>query len=65
MIGFIEVHSLKNNEPYILNISIIGEIVTNKNNTVRIFPVGYNNVSYFDVKETYDEIKQKLIMVLA
>ena len=65
MVGFIEVHSLKNEEPYILNMSIIGEIVTNKDNTVRIFPVGYNDVRYFDIKESYDEIKQKLIMVLA
>lgn len=64
MIGFIELHDLEN-DPYILNISTIESIMVDKNGDTVIYPAGQSDVCYYKVKESYDEVRQKLINVLA
>ena len=64
MIGFIELHTLEG-DPYILNMSIIESIDVDKDGNTIIYPVGQNEIYYYKVKESYDEVKQKLRTVLA
>lgn len=64
MIGFIELHNLEN-DAYILNMSEIRSIMVNENGNTIIYPAGQSGVLYYKVRESYDEVKQKLITVLA
>lgn len=63
MIGFIEVHDLEN-DPYILNMSTIECINVDENGNTVIYPTGQSDVCYYKVRESYDEVRQKLITVL-
>ena len=64
MVGFIEVHDL-NGVPYILNMSAIESISVNSDGDAVIYPINQREVAYYKTKESYDEVRQKLIMVLA
>lgn len=64
MIGFIELHDLENN-PYILNMSVIESIMTDENGNTVIYPADQSSIMYYKARESYDEIKYKLREVLA
>ena len=63
MLGFIELHNLEG-DPYILNMSSIGEVTVNEDGNTVIYPIGQREICYYKVKESYDEVRQNLIGVL-
>lgn len=63
MIGFIEVHDLENN-PYILNVNIIESVEVNEKGHTVIYPINSKEVRYYKVLESYEEIREKMKMIL-
>lgn len=64
MIGFIELHAPEG-DPYILNMATIAEVTVDEHGNTVIYPINQTEVFYYKVKESYDEVRQKLITVLA